>query len=77
MIQDTEISIFTGITCKQNENKCTPKIMCTYAPNGKDAFKDIQNVWKIMLTSDHMEELQSTRLFMKKPEKVRYIKEQK
>jgi len=48
--------------------------MCTYAPNGKDAFKDIQDVWKIKLTSHNMKGLQSTRLFMKKTEKVRYIR---
>ena len=48
--------------------------MCTYAPNGKDAFKDIQNVWMIKLTSDNMKGLQSTQLFMKKTEKVTYIK---
>jgi hypothetical protein len=51
--------------------------MCTYAPNGKDAFKDIQNVWKMKLTSDNMKGLQSTRLFMKKTEKVRYIRKKK
>jgi hypothetical protein len=51
--------------------------MCTYAPNGKDAFKDIQNVRKIKLTSDNMKGLQSTRLFKKKTEKARYKKKQK
>jgi len=61
MFLGTEIYIFTGIACKLNENKGNPKIVCAYAPNGKDAFKDIQNVWKIKVTSDDMKGLQSTR----------------
>jgi len=51
--------------------------MCTYVPNGNDAFKDIQNVWKIKLTSDNTKGLQSNRLFMKKTEKARYIRKKK